>query len=169
MIALLPGFTMAEEGGSGHYLPGSMASFIDGVPLTETIIMRANIIHYHGSVGSTKPLPIVGHTTLGADASTWGVGLTVLWRPPLDLGEGWSYTMSDIVQMPLMLNYSVTPDFNMNFLRWRTFSASCERPEIANNVRRCIGCAFYGTSAGFSRWRPAEVGEKRLALFVHNI
>ena len=23
----------AEEGGSGHYLPGAMASFIDGVPL----------------------------------------------------------------------------------------------------------------------------------------
>jgi len=144
VIALLSGFAMAEEGGSGHILPGSMASFTDDVPLTETIIMRANIIHYHGSVGSTKPLPIVGQTTLGADASTWGVGLTVLWRPRLDLGERWSYAMGDIVLMPLMLNYSVTPDFNMNLLRWRTFSVSCERPEIANNARRSFKKKAYG-------------------------
>ena len=42
LLALLPGVAMAEEGGSGHYLPGSMASFIDGVPLKETFLMRAN-------------------------------------------------------------------------------------------------------------------------------
>jgi len=94
VIALLPGFAMAEEGGSGHYLPGSMASFIDSVPLTKTFLMRANIIRYNGSVGPTKPLPIAGQTTLGADVSLWGFGLTVLWRPPLDLGERWSYAMS---------------------------------------------------------------------------
>jgi hypothetical protein len=93
-IALLPGFVMAEEGGSGHYTPGAMASFIDGVPQKETFLIRADIIHYNGSVGATKSLPVVGKTTLGADASLWGVGLTALWRPPLDLGERWSYAMS---------------------------------------------------------------------------
>jgi hypothetical protein len=145
VIALLPGFAMAEEGGSGHYLPGSMASFVDGVPLKETFITRLNIIHYNGSVGVTKPLPFVGKTAIGADASLWGVGLSALWRPSLNLGERWSYAMSmtipflfmdvsanavipagsiarssstnalgDIVLMPLMLNYNVNPDFNLN-------------------------------------------------------
>ena len=145
-ITLLSGFAIAEEGGSGHYLPGSMASFIDSVPLKETFLMRANIIYYNGSVGATMPLPIGGQTTLGADATSWGLGLTILWRPPLDLGERWSYAMSatipylfvdididatstpgslkrsgdtdglgDIVLMPLMLNYNVDPDFNVNF------------------------------------------------------
>ena len=42
LLALLPGVAMAEEGGSGHFLPGSMGSFTDGVPLKETFIMRAN-------------------------------------------------------------------------------------------------------------------------------
>jgi len=31
---------MAEEGGSGHYQPGSMASFVDGVPQKPTFIAR---------------------------------------------------------------------------------------------------------------------------------
>jgi hypothetical protein len=75
----------------------------------------------------------------------------VLWRPPVDLGEKWSYAMSatipvltmdvsanvlvagpgggqvavkrsdrqsglgDIVLIPLMMNYNVDPDFNVNF------------------------------------------------------
>jgi len=146
LLALLPGVAMAEEGGSGHYLPGSMASFIDGVPLKETFLLRANVIYYNGSVGASKQVWIAGQTTLGADATSWGLGLTTLWRPPLDLGERWSYAMSatipflfvdvdvnatvapgsvsrssstdglgDIVLMPLMLNYNVHPDFNVNF------------------------------------------------------
>jgi hypothetical protein len=149
--ALLPGFALAEEGGSGHYLPGSMASFMDSVPQKETFLLRANIIYYNGSLGATRPLPIGGQTALGVDATSWGFGLTALWRPPLDLGERWSYAMSatipymlmdvsadigatlasglsgtvasrssntnalgDIVMMPLMLNYNVNPDFNVN-------------------------------------------------------
>ena len=146
----LTGSAAAEEGGSGHYLPGSMSSFIDGVPLTETFIVRANVTNYNGSISAKKPIPIGGQTTLGADATLWGYGLTLLWRPPLELGKDWSYAMSttipyvvldvsadveatvgnfssalsrssstnglgDIVLMPLMLNYNVHPDFNMNF------------------------------------------------------
>lgn len=96
-------------------------------------------------------MPIDGLTTLGASASSWAYGLTLLWRPPLELGERWSYAMSatipalsmhvnadvtatlpggaagtvarasntnglgDVVLMPLMLNYNVDPDFNVNF------------------------------------------------------
>jgi hypothetical protein len=150
-LELLSGTAAAEEGGSGHYLPGSIASFIDGVPLTETFITRLNLIYYNGSLGAEQPLPIAGVTRLGAKATSWGAGLTLLWRPPLDLGERWSYAMSvtipflwmdvsadvnatlspgltrsftrssstnafgDIVLMPLMLNYNVDPDFNVNF------------------------------------------------------
>ena len=39
----------AEEGGSGHYFPGSMASFMDGVAAQETFIARLN-------AGRTRPL-----------------------------------------------------------------------------------------------------------------
>ncbi len=131
----------AEEGGSGHYLPGSMSSFVDGVPTDETFIARYNLLYYEGDIDLLAPLPFAGLTAAGAEARSLANGLTLLWRPPLDLGERWSYAMSttipyvtmdvsatvagrrvssrldgigDIVLMPLMLNYNVSKDFNIN-------------------------------------------------------
>ena len=90
-LAASHGIAAAEEGGSGHYLPGSMASFIDGVPLAETFLMRLNLIEYSGSAGANKEIPIAGQSALGAEAKSWGAGLTLLWRPGgIDLGERWS-------------------------------------------------------------------------------
>jgi len=150
-ILCLPGAALAEEGGSGHYFPGSMASFIDAVPPSPTFIVRLNVLDYGGSASLSRPIPIAGLTTLGAHADSTGLGLTMLWRPPIDLGPRWSYAMSatipyvwlgvnadvattlpggapasvarssntdaigDIVLMPLMLNYNVSRDFNINF------------------------------------------------------
>lgn len=92
---------LAEEGGSGHYLPGSMASFMDSVPLTETFLVRYNLVNYEGSVGANRAIPIAGQAAIDADVSSWGHGLTILWRPPLDLGEKWSYALSATI--PVML------------------------------------------------------------------
>ena len=86
-ICWLTGSSAAEEGGSGHYLPGSMASFVDGVPLKETFIVRANVVNYNGNINANKPIPIGGRTTLGADATSWAYGLSLLWRPPLEKGR----------------------------------------------------------------------------------
>lgn len=96
-FTLLSGAACAEEGGSGHYLPGSIASFIDGTPPTETFVTRLNVIQYKGSVSAQQPLPIAGGNTLGLNASSWGYGLTLLWRPPVELGERWSYAMSTTI------------------------------------------------------------------------
>jgi hypothetical protein len=152
-LACLSGarLAIAEEGGSGHYQPGSMASFIDGVPQQPTFIARYNLISYSGSVDPSVALPIGGQTALDADASLWAQGLSLLWRPPVELGARWSYALSatiplisldvtadvrtqgpgggtvtasrsddvfelgDIILMPLMLNYHVNPDVNLNF------------------------------------------------------
>jgi len=136
----------AEEGGSGHYMPGSMSSFMDGVPAKETFITRYNLLYYSGSISANQPLPIAAVQTLGADAKIWAHGLTLLWRPPIDLGDRWSYALSstvpfmwadvsanvvvgsntvrrtsdvnglgDIVLMPLMLNYNINSNLNVNF------------------------------------------------------
>ncbi|MGB3119507.1 MAG: transporter [Verrucomicrobiales bacterium] len=130
-----------EEGGSGHYLPGSMSSFIDAVPPKETFIVRYNLLYYEG-VRDIKslPLPIAGLDAAGVNASSWANGLTFLWRPPVDLGsDRLSYALSatipvvsmdvsaqvgpinrsdsldalgDIVLMPLMFNYQFSEDLN---------------------------------------------------------
>lgn len=147
----------AEEGGSGHYFPGSMASFIDGVAPKPAVLVRYNQIYYSGSVGLNKAIPIGGTTAFGLHATSWGEGATFFWRPD---GHGvinaprWSYAMSmtipfmqmdvnasavvqppsseggssitvaregslgaigDIVLIPLMLNYTVSPNTSINF------------------------------------------------------
>lgn len=141
----------AEEGGSGHYQPGAMSSFIDSVPPKETFVTRFNFLNYQGNYSQGQPLPIAGLRAVGVDAESTAAGFTFLWRPPVCLwDEDWSYAMSatiphawvevtanaqlsvpgappavqrtdslsglgDIVLMPLMLNYRVNPDFNVNF------------------------------------------------------
>jgi hypothetical protein len=146
LAVLMPLGVDAEEGGSGHYLPGAMSSFVDGVPAQETLIARYNLLYYNGSVSANQPLPIAAVQTLGADATIWGHGLTLLWRPPIEVGDRWSYAVSatvpflwadvsarvvtapasvrrtssvnglgDIVLMPLMANYNVSSNLNVNF------------------------------------------------------
>ena len=140
----------AEEGGTGHYMPGSMASFADGVPKDPTFIARFNYIHYDGDVKANRSIPIAGMSVLDASAKSDAYGLTMLWAPDWDMGKKWSYAMSatipwvtvkveadgetspsggtltgslgdkengfgDIVLMPMMFNYSVNSDLNMNF------------------------------------------------------
>ena len=147
IIFPLMAFTaIAEEGGSGHYVPGAMSSFADSVPPREAFVARYNLLYYNGSVAANQPLPIAGVQTVGADATSWAHGLTLLWRPPIDLGDQWSYAFSatvpfmwldvtanvsagtntvkrtssinglgDIVLMPLMLNYNINSNLNVNF------------------------------------------------------
>jgi hypothetical protein len=109
LLAALCGFSLlignllqAEEGGSGHYLPGAMASFMDSVAPKESFIVRYNMVYYNGGIAANEPLPIAGLKTLGADATSWAHGLTLFWRPPIEIGERWSYAMSTTVSFVLM-------------------------------------------------------------------
>jgi len=144
----------AEEGGTGHYFPGSISDFIDTVPTSPAFIVRYNQIYYSGVAGANKPIPVAGLTTFGLGATSWGEGITLVWRPPIDMGKRWSYAMSttipfmqvsvsasavvpvptgngtstlttiahtgtrnalgDLVVMPIMVNYVVTPNFSVN-------------------------------------------------------
>ena len=98
-IALICGSrpALAEEGGSGHYFPGSISDFIDTVPPSPSFIVRYNQIYYSGSAGANRPIPIGGTTALGLEATSWGEGLTLVWRPSIDMGKHWSYAMSTTI------------------------------------------------------------------------
>lgn len=88
---------LAEEVGSGHYMPGSMASFVDGVSPVETFVLRYNLINYEGSAGVTRSFPVGGETVAGLDVSTWAQGLTLFWRPSFEIGGNWSYAASTTI------------------------------------------------------------------------
>jgi hypothetical protein len=95
LLCLIPFSAPAEEGGSGHYQPGSMSSFADSVPPAETFVARFNFLQYQGDISRGQPLPIAGLQALGLEAESVAAGLTLLWRPPVCLwDEDWSYAMS---------------------------------------------------------------------------
>jgi hypothetical protein len=95
LLVMLTHPTVAEEGGSGHYQPGSMASFADGVPLDETFIVRYNFLMWDASADATRTIPIANLLTLGADIESYANGITMLWRPPFgEINDCWSYAMS---------------------------------------------------------------------------
>ena len=114
LIAILAvGFNvLAEEGGSGHYLPGAMSSFLDSVPLKESFTVRYNLVYYDGGLRLNEPLPIAGLKTLGANATSWAHGLTLAWRPPVEIGARWSYAASitiPVVWMDVTANVTAGP------------------------------------------------------------
>lgn len=143
--ALLPEASLrAEEGGTGHYLPGSIASFVDAAPPTPTFVARVNGIYYEGSFDGA--LPMAGLAPVNVEAQSYATGLTLLWRPKIELAPGLSYALSatlpyvwlevngdvtaggttvrrsssanglgDLVLMPLMLNYALSRDVHLDF------------------------------------------------------
>jgi len=176
----------AEEGGSGHYVPGSMSSFMDSVAPKEAFLVRYNLLYYNGSIAANEPLPIAGLNTVGADATSWAHGLTLFWRPPIEIGEHWSYGLSatapfvwmdvtanvtagpttvrrtsnvnglgDIVLMPLMLNYNINSNLNVNF-RTGVYAPTgdYEVGRLANTgknfwtVEPTVGLMYFGVNNG---------------------
>lgn len=139
-LALSSSATLAEEGGSGHYLPGSMSSFMDGVASEPTFLLRLNYVYYDGT--ANVPIPIGGNHVVDMEATSNALGLTAFWAPQWGMiDDKWNFAMSatlplvnmqvgggvgslsvndkltdlgDIVLMPIMFNYKVNSDFNIN-------------------------------------------------------
>lgn len=97
LLALSAIALRAEEGGSGHYTPGSMASFADSVPAGETFLTRLNVLYYEGTFAKDLTIPFAGLRAGDVDANSLATGITMLWRPAIDMGEKWSYAMSTTV------------------------------------------------------------------------
>ena len=147
LLILLCGSALAEEGGSGHYFPGSMSSFIDGIPSEPGFVVRAQYIGYDGDAAINREFPYAGLIAGNVSAQTSVFGLTFLWAPRWDLGDKWSYAMTatvpwvdievaadvrapgggpsvrrrdeqsalgDIVLIPAMFRYKVSPDFSID-------------------------------------------------------
>jgi hypothetical protein len=67
---LMPAGATASEGGSGHYLPGAVATLIDLAPTQPGWVIEPIYLHYQGDVGSSKEIPIAGLDAVGLKATT---------------------------------------------------------------------------------------------------
>lgn len=73
LVALSSFFTppqsMASEGGSTHYTPGSLATIIDLAPTQPGWVIEPMYLHYEGSVEVSEHMPIAGLSALGISAN----------------------------------------------------------------------------------------------------
>ena len=65
----------AEEGGSGHYVPGSAATLIDLAPTQPGWVVQPLFLHYDGDFSASKTLPVAGVISAGLEAKIDSVAL----------------------------------------------------------------------------------------------
>lgn len=78
----------AEEGGSGHYLPGATASFIDALPGRETFSYVNAFTYYNGSAGGTRQLKLGGQVVANLDATVYAATSILLYQTPWKIFDG---------------------------------------------------------------------------------
>lgn len=69
----------AEEGGTGHYVPGSVATLIDTAPTQPGWVLQPLFLHYEGSFDGSKALPVAGVVSTGLDVSVDSITLGSLY------------------------------------------------------------------------------------------
>lgn len=79
----------AEEGGSAHYMPGSMASFIDAFPGQPGGIAVLNLFaYYDASAPIRQQLPLGGLLASGLDAKVYAESVAAFYQPPWNVLGG---------------------------------------------------------------------------------
>jgi hypothetical protein len=94
----------AEEGGAGHYAPGSFASFIDVLPDKPSVAVFNYFAYYNGNASASRPIPIAGQIGLNVDATSYADSFGAFWVMPVKI-LGASYAPG--VAIPFVWN-SVT-------------------------------------------------------------
>src|SRR5208282_5958855 len=80
----------AEEAGSGHYLPGTTADFIDMLPDRDslTLVYANAFTYYHGSAGASRKVEFGGEVTANAKATIYADTSLFLLQTPWKLFGG---------------------------------------------------------------------------------
>ena len=88
LAILVPLSAHAEEGGSGHYLPGGAASFADALPGKPGLAIANFFNFYDASASISRQLPFGGLVTAGLDATAYSDTVVALYQTPLKLLGG---------------------------------------------------------------------------------
>ena len=72
----------AEEGGSGHYMPGATASFIDTLPDREGFAYVNAFIYYNGSATGSRQLNLGAQVVANIDGTVYADSSTLLYQTP---------------------------------------------------------------------------------------
>jgi hypothetical protein len=82
LALLAPLAGQAEEGGSGHYLPGATSSFIDALPGREAFVYVNAFTYYNGSAGGSRQLDLGGQVVANIDGTVYADTSIFLYQTP---------------------------------------------------------------------------------------
>ena len=91
LVVLLawPALARAEEGGSGHYAPGAIATFFDAFPPDPgRLAVFGFYTHYEGSAEAAREIPVAGLVTFGLEATTDIATVGAFYRTGLNVLDG---------------------------------------------------------------------------------
>lgn len=92
----------AEEGGGGHYQPGTLASAIDMLPLVTPVTapraspfsVRLDSFGYDGNIAKPEQaVPVGGMLATRLDIDMKVLALNLMWNPGREFGDGWAYAL----------------------------------------------------------------------------
>ena len=78
----------AEEGGSGHYMPGATASFIDAFPGRTGLAVVPQFTYYDGDASASQKIPADAGVTVNLDATVYAFSVPLIYQTPLELLGG---------------------------------------------------------------------------------
>lgn len=83
----------AEQGATGHYMPGAAASFIDAFPGQANALAVLNYFtYYDGAAGGGRVLPFGGLLTANAEATIYADTVAAIYQTPWSmLGGGFAF------------------------------------------------------------------------------
>lgn len=84
-FSLGPVALLAEEVGSGHYMPGASASFIDVLPGREALIYVNSFTYYSGSTSASSDLKMGAQIVANVDATVFAETSTLVYETPWEL------------------------------------------------------------------------------------
>jgi hypothetical protein len=100
----------AEEGGSGHYMPGGTASFIDVLPGREAFVYVNMSTYYDGSAGGTRQLRFGGLLAANVDATVYANTSVLLYQTPWKIFGGQYAAAVGIPYYDMEVEATVTRD-----------------------------------------------------------
>jgi hypothetical protein len=86
--SLAPIASRAEEAGSGHYLPGATASFIDALPGQEAFAYVNAFTYYNGSAGGSRQLNLGANIVANVEGTVYADTSILLYQTPWKLLGG---------------------------------------------------------------------------------
>ena len=89
MALMLTPALRAEEGGSGHYMPGASASFIDAFPGRTGLAAVPTFLYYQGDASANREIPVIGGVALNLDATVYAANLPLIYQTPLGFLGGY--------------------------------------------------------------------------------